>query len=150
MKEFIKLDKYGQLYIDRVLFESYFPIIFTCINDNNEIFICVCCQNNKKGCKWLVGKTNGASIIKLLRDEITLRQLLLEHSSGSVSVNYIKEQYTISYNNSDWEENSPYLPKVDSYMYAEDGEFNDEIAYFSSVDHVHYEAKYYERIARMS
>lgn len=38
MKEFIKLDKYGQLYIDRVLFESYFPIIFTCVNDNNEIF----------------------------------------------------------------------------------------------------------------
>lgn len=134
MKEFIKLDIYGQLYIDRVLFESYFPIIFTCINDNNKIFICVCCQNNKKGCKWLVGKTNGASIIKLLRDEITLRRLLLEHSSGSVSVNYINEQYTISYNNSDWEENSPYLPKVDSYMYAEDGEFNDEIAYFSSVE----------------
>ena len=39
MKEFIKLEKYGHLYIDKVLFESYFPIIFTCVNDNKDIFI---------------------------------------------------------------------------------------------------------------
>lgn len=48
MKKFIKLDSYGQLYIDKILFESYFPIIFTCVNDNKDIFISVCCQNNEK------------------------------------------------------------------------------------------------------
>lgn len=149
MKEFIKLDKYGQLYIDRVLFESYFPIIFTCVNDNNEIFICVCCQNNKKGCKWLIGKTNGINIIRMLRDEITIRQLLLEYSSGKISVDYVKNEYVVAYNNSDWDENSLYLPKDDSYMYAEDGEFDDEIAYFSSVDYVYYEAEYYKRITEV-
>ena len=46
MNEFVNTDKYGKLYIDRILFESGFPIIFTCKNDFNEIFICVCCQNN--------------------------------------------------------------------------------------------------------
>lgn len=147
MKEFIKLDKYGQLYLDRVLFESYFPIIFTCINDNNEIFICVCCQNNEKGCKWLLGKTSGINVVRMLRDEITLRQLLVECSSGKISVDYIQNEYTIFYNNSDWDENSVYLPKTDSYMYAEDGEFEDEISYFSSVDYVCYDAEHYKRIA---
>lgn len=126
MKEFIKLDKYGQLYIDRVLFESYFPIIFTCVNDNNEIFICVCCQNNEKGCKWLIGKTNGTNIIRMLQDEITIRQLLLEYSSGKISVDYVENEYTVVCNNLDWDENSSYLPKDDSYMYAEDGEFDVE------------------------
>lgn len=139
MKEFVKLDKYGQLYVDKVLFESYFPIIFTCINDHRDIFISVCCQNNEKGCKWLLGKTNGTSIVRVLRDEITIRQLLLECSSEKISVDYVENGYIIAYNNSDWDENSPYLPKEDSYMYAEDGEFEDEMNYFSSLDyHVNY------------
>jgi hypothetical protein len=149
MKEFVKLDKYGQLYIDKILFESYFPIIFTCINDNSEIFICVCCQNNEKGCKWLIGKTNGASIVRMLRDEITIRQLLLEYSSGKISVDYVENEFTVAYNNSDWNEGSLYLPKEDSYMYAEDGEFEDEITYFSSVSHVCYGAEYYKRISEV-
>lgn len=149
MKKFVELDNYGQLYIDRVLFESYFPVIFTCINDNNEIFICVCCQNNEKGCKWLIGKTNGFSIVKMLRDEITIRQLLLEYSLGKISVDYVENEYVVTYNNSDWDENSAYLPKDDSYMYAEDGEFEDEIIYFSSMGHVCYDADYYKCIAEV-
>lgn len=148
MKEFIGLDRYGQLYIDKVLFESYFPIIFTCINDKKDIFVVVCCQNNEKGCKWLLGKTNGVSIIKLLRNEMTIRQLLLEYSSGKISVDYVENEYRVAYNNSDWDEDSIYLPKEDSYMYAEDGEFEEEISYFTSLDcHVNYNAEYYKCIA---
>lgn len=151
MREFIKLDKYGQIYIDKVLFESYFPVVFTCLNDKKDVFIGVCCQNNEKGCKWLLGKTNGISLVRMLRDEITIRQLLLEYSSGKISVDYAENKYTISYNNSDWDESSPYLPKEDSYMYAEDGEFDDEINYFSLIDNdVHYNTKYYKSIAKES
>lgn len=135
MKKFIELDKYGQLYIDKVLFESYFPVVFTCINGNKDTFIGICCQNNEKGCKWLLGKTNGISVVKMLRDEITIRQLLLEFSSEKISVDYTKDGYAIAYNNSDWDENSPYLPKADSYMYAEAGEFEDEINYLSLLDY---------------
>lgn len=148
MKEFVKLDKYGQLYIDRVLFESYFPVIFTCVNDKKDIFIGVCCQNNEKGCKWLLGKTNGISIVRMLRDEITIRQLLLECSSGKISVDYVQNRYIVAYDNSDWDEKSPYLPKEDSYMYAEDGEFEEEINYFSSMEYyVHYNGECYKPIA---
>lgn len=143
MKKFIKLDGYGQLYIDKILFESYFPIIFTCVNDNKDIFISICCQNNEKGCKWLLGKTNGKSIVRMLQDEITIRQLLLEHSLGKISVSFVENKYIVAYNNSDWDEDSSYLPKIDSYMYAEDGEFEDEIDYFLSLNHcMSYNAEY--------
>ena len=149
MKEFIKLKKYGQLYIDKVLFESYYPIIFTCVNDEKDVFIGVCCQNNEKECKWLLGKTNGKSVVKMLRDEITIRQLLLEYSSGKISVDYDANGYKEFYNNADWEESSPYLPKEDSYMYAEDGEFEDEINYFSMIDdHLPYDTENYKCIAK--
>ncbi len=144
MKEFIDLDKYGQLYMDKVLFESYFPVIFTCINDNKDIFIGVCCQNNEKGCKWMLGKTDGISMIKMLRDESTIRQLLLECSSGKISVDYVDHRYSIAYHNLDWDEESLYLPKEDSYMYAENGEFEEEIAYFASLDDtMHYNENCY-------
>lgn len=150
MKEFIKLDKYGQLYIDRVLFETYFPIIFTCVNENKDIFICICCQNNEKGCKWLLGKTDGISIVSMLQDKITIRELLLVHSSGKISVDYMKETgYTITYNNSDWDMDSSFLPKEDSYMYAEEGEFEDEINYFASLKYcVPYDMEYYKFVVR--
>ena len=146
MKEFIKLDKYGQLYIDKILFESYFPIIFTCINDKKDIFISVCCQNNEKGCKWLLGKTDGISIVGMLQDEMTIRQLLLEHADGKIPVDYAeKAGYVVAYDNSDWDEDSSYLPKKDSYMYAEEGEFEDEIKYFSSLnDCTSYNKEYYK------
>lgn len=145
MREFIKLNEYGQLYIDKVLFESYFPVVFTCINDKKDIFIGVCCQNNEKGCKWLLGKTNGINVAKMLRDEITIRQLLLQYSLGKISVDYVENGYVISYNNPDWDEMSPYLPKEDSYINAEDGEFEDEINYFLMIDsHMHYHTEYRE------
>ena len=89
MQEFVNTEKYGKLYIDRILFESNFPIIFTCKNDADEIFICVCCQNNIKGCKWLVGKTDAINIIRMLKDELTLRELVRGYSSGRISVDYI-------------------------------------------------------------
>ena len=83
----------------------------TCyVNDNRDIFISVCCQNNEKGCKGLLGKTDGISIVNMLQDKITIRQLLLEHSSGKISVDY-----------------------VENTGYAADEEFEDGINYFLSL-----------------
>lgn len=149
MKEFIVLEKYGQLYIDKVLFETYFPIIFTCVNEKRDVFIVVCCQNNEKGCKWLLGRTSAASVVKMLQDKMTVRQLLLNCSSEKVTVDRVEDGYKIAYHGAEWEENSPYLPKEDSYMYAEEGEFAEEIQYFSSFDDpVQYNAGSYKCVAK--
>ena len=70
----------------------------------------------------------------MLQDKITIQQLLLEHSEGKISVDYAeKAGYVVAYNNSDWDVDSSYLPKKDSYMYAGEGEFEDEINYFLSL-----------------
>lgn len=142
MKKFVELKNYGQLSIDKVLFEANFPIIFTCLNEKREIFMCVCCMNNKEGSKWLIGKTNGRIIVEMLQDKITIRQLLLEHSCGKITVDYKNGEYLVSYDNSDWNEESIYLPKEDSYMYADDGEFDEEISYFSSLTSITYGDEY--------
>ena len=79
----------------------------------------------------------------MLKDEITIRDLLLNFSSGKISVDYIDGKYVVSYGNSDWNEDSIYLPKKDSYMYVEEGEFDDDIIYFSVDDHINYDKESY-------
>mgnify|MGYP004592008717 FL=1 len=62
-KVFYETQKYGKLYIDKILFETYLPILFTCKNDMNDIFICVCCQDNENGKKWLISETDGKVMV---------------------------------------------------------------------------------------
>lgn len=143
VQKFVKINKDVQLYIDKIIFESYFPIIFTCKDDKNNIYMCVCCQNNEKGIKWLVGKTDSKSIVKVLEDKITIREVLLYNSEERISIEYINGDYNVEYNNSDWKEKSIYLPKKDSYIYADEGEFDEEIKYFQSLDLICYDENEY-------
>lgn len=145
MKKFILTENNGMLSIDRILFESYYPILFTCKNEFNDTFICVCCQHNQKGIKWLIGKTENACIVQLLKDKITIRDLLLNKTSDKICVDYIDEEYIINYP-SDWKEYGEDLPKEDSYMYVEPGEYDEDIAYFSENEVLSYNADEYEKI----
>lgn len=86
----------------------------------------------------------------MLQDEITIRQLLLEHSLERISVSFVENKYTVAYNNSDWDEDSPYLPKIDSYMYTEAGELEDEIDYFLSLNHSMFYNAEYKAVAEVS
>lgn len=88
MRKFVKTEKNGTLYWDKILFESVYPILFTCKNDKNEIFVVICCQNNATGIKWLVGKTTPDNIVRMLCDEITIRELITTYSTGQFSINY--------------------------------------------------------------
>lgn len=101
------------------------------LNDENNIYMCVCCQNT---IKWLVGKIDAKSIIKVLKNEITILELLLHNSTKYISIAYINGKYNIKYDNSDWKGNSKYLPKKDSYIYSDEDEFDEEIKYFLNLD----------------
>lgn len=147
MKEFINTGRYGKLYYDKILFEAQYPIIFSCKNEYGEIFIGVCCQYNEQAHRWLLGKTEPTNIVRVLRDEITIRQLLIEYCSKRMSVAYMNGAYVMDYHSDDWEKDSIYLPKKDSYMWAEPGEFDEEIDYFLSIkNNLNYEPDSYINI----
>ena len=147
MKEFVEINGYGRLFVDRVFFESYFPIIFTCVNEKKDLFLCICCQNNEKGCKWLIGKTSNNSIVSMLKDELTTREVLLEHSIGRITVDYVRGEYKISFDNSDWEEESIFLPKKGAYLDAEEDEFEEDILYYSFFNRIQYNETFYKNIS---
>lgn len=146
MKQFIKTKLFGQLFIDQVLFESYIPIIFTCKDESDNIFICVCCQNNSDGNRWLIGKTNPKTIIKLLKDEISLRQMLQSLCSERIMVFYKNGKFHEDTSEAVWSDDSLFLPKNDSFLYADPGEFDEEILYFQSLLNLSYSNDYYTTI----
>lgn len=127
---FIEIKESGKLYIDRIFFESYYPVLFSCKNKLDEHFMCVCCQNNEDGQKWLLGKLDVHTIIKMLKNEITVRDLFLKHTLSKVSINTINGEFQLHYNNDDWNNDSIYLPKADSYLDPDEGEFDEDIEYY--------------------
>lgn len=127
---FVVLKDYGKLYIDKVLFEASYPILFTCVNKEKTRFLCVCCQNNASGKKWLITKTEADIIVSMLRDEITIRDAFLQFSDVRISLFRNKDKERIERHNSDWETDSIYLPKAGECIDADDDEFAEEIAYY--------------------
>lgn len=123
-KKFLSTEKYGELYIEKVFFESYCPIIFTCVNSHGDLFLVVCSRNNRSGIKWLIARTNPEDIIQLLSDKITIRELLL-NASEKFSVDYQKGKYIVNESTTDFDEDSLFLPAEDSFMEAEDGEYDE-------------------------
>lgn len=132
----------GVLKLDKIFFESYYPILFTCISEKKDIFLCVCCQADSNVRKWLITDVSPRTIIELLSNKITIRESFLkdEGSKYTVIYNMEDENFEIEENNiKDWdEENSMDLPTAGEYMDAEEDEFLEEIEYFKGIE-IHYE-----------
>ncbi len=134
--DFIEIDGLGNLKFDKVLFEANYPILFICKNEKKQLFLCSCCRNNGDERKWIITKTVPSTIVKILKDEITLREAFLEFKDiqYSITMMYNNSNTVIEKNNiNDWhEEYSIFLPDKDEYMDVEEGEFDDEIEHYSS------------------
>ena len=124
----------GQLYYEKVFFEGAYPIIFTCVDDRRNRYLCVCCQNNKEGRRWLISSTTPATIIAMLQNRITLRDAFLQ--SYNVRVSAFSTNGNLECTNNDpyiWSDDSIYLPKEGEAIDAEDGEFDEEISFYEGL-----------------
>lgn len=132
---FIYIEEWGELYIDKILFEVGYPVLFTCINDMRDLFVCVCCRNNEDGAKWLISRTTAGSIIQMLKNKISLRDIFLCGEGNRYSVNSFENKIDIIKNDDeDWGEDSIYLPKKNEYMDAEEDEYKEELLYYGCFD----------------
>lgn len=128
-RPWIETGRYGMLYVDKVIFSDNNPILFTRINEIGDIFLCTLSERNEQNIKWLIGKTEPNIIIRMLQNRIDIREAMLM-SSDKLVINYENKKYVIDYASPDWNPESPYLPKPDSYLYPEPGEFDKQISYF--------------------
>lgn len=136
MKALFNIKKYGELFIDKIIFESYYPILFTMKNDNGDLFLCVCHQNDFEAQRWLLTKTSPSVMLKVLKDEITLREAFVYYPGLRVSIEMNDNSIVYRYDEQqDWDyQNSRLLPDMGEYLEADSNEFDEEINYFYTME----------------
>lgn len=121
------------LEFEKVFFECGYPVLFTARDSNKNLFLCVCCQADENGKKWLVRETKTSIVIKMLQDRITLRDAFICGNGKKYSISEKKGHFTVACDvETDWnDKTSMFLPDAGEFLDAEDGEFDEEISFYN-------------------
>lgn len=121
-----------ELYEDQVLLDYIYPVLFTCVDDFDNMYISVCYDADISKTCWLLAKVKPVQVIDLLENKITIREMFecddlwnickLSHSSEK-NVEKIKDYKTFD---------SKAFPAKGEYMDADEGEFSEEIEIFKN------------------
>jgi hypothetical protein len=134
---FENIEPVGSLTINRVIFETTYPILFTCTNEKKELFLCVCCRHDSTERKWLIAKTDPTTMISMLKDELAVRDAFLKHPEVRLTVRCLNTDGILQVtqdDGQDWnEQTSKSLPDAGEYLNADRDEFEEEIAYFEAM-----------------
>lgn len=132
--DFMKTKGRGMLKYDRILFEDAYPMLFTCTDSEDRLYLCLCCQFNREGVRWLVKSVQPGTVIRMLQNKITIRDAFLADSDYRLECfKSAKGRKSCTEGISPvWNEDSKYIPKADSYMDPEEDEFAEEIRHYES------------------
>lgn len=75
-KIFQRIPDFKNIIVDTILFESKYPVLFTCKNEN-DIYFFICCLVNASVVKWIGTKTDYDTLIELLENKVTIRTAFL-------------------------------------------------------------------------
>lgn len=117
-----------EISMDTILFESNYPILFTCTQEQN-VYLFSCCLVNASAIKWIGTETNYDALIQLLEDKITIKEAFLNGEKAKLLIEYDGKEVCCDFVA---KEQIPHelLPTDSEYMDSEEREFSEEIAYF--------------------
>lgn len=73
---FKNIDEIGDLYLDYVFLEyEYEPIYFTCVDDFENIYLCLCSEIRGKQ-RWVISKSNRAILRKLIDQQLDMAEAM--------------------------------------------------------------------------
>lgn len=132
-EKFLKVpEPVGQLYYDCILLDGDEPVLFTCTNDNKELYYCVCIYNVLGAQEWLITRTTPRRMCHLLTNSITMRRAITLADKIWFAKECQDGHIEWKYENVD-EFPDDYLPTDGMYMDADDGEFDEEIKHFKNM-----------------
>lgn len=125
---FRKIPDFCNIVLDTILFESKYPVMFTCKN-KSDLYLFICCLVNAEKVEWIGTMTTYDNLIELLENKITIRDSFLNVAENKIIISYNGKEvdYKIV-KGSDVPDNL--LPTAGEYMEAEEGEYEEEIALF--------------------
>lgn len=127
-KIFREISGFENITLDTVLFESKYPVLFTCRN-GEDVYLFICCLVSADIVKWIATKTDYSMLVGLLENKITIRSAFLGITQEKIIIEYNGQDVCCSVVNSMDIQNN-LLPADGEYMDAEDDEYEEEIAVF--------------------
>lgn len=125
-KIFRSIPDFNNIELDMVLFESRYPVMFTCKN-GEEIYLFICCLMNNVKAEWIGTQTTNENLIELLENKITIRDAFMNITENKIVIEYNGQNVKCKIEKGC---NIPeiLLPTVGEYMDAEEDEYIEEIA----------------------
>lgn len=122
----------GELRIDYMIFEFDYPVLFTCMDKFDTLYLCLCCDIRLEQ-RFIISKTNEERVIDLLSDKITIREAFKNEVDENYIVRYSKDQPEGIFQKVKFDEiNELDLPTEGEYLNAEEDEFTDYICVLES------------------
>lgn len=125
---FRKIPDFQTMTFDTVLFESRYPVLFTCKN-KGTVYLFICYLVNSEKIKWIGTRTTYENLIELLENNITIRDAFLNVTDHKIMIEYDGENIEYQWKESE-DISEKILPTAGEYMDAEDGEYEEELAEF--------------------
>ena len=115
------------LYEDLILIDDIYPVLFTCVDDLENTYLCSCYFADPSKTLWLVTKTEPERVINLLNNKMTIRELfeseklwvICKSKNEEIQVKRIEDCKNFDQNA---------FPAEGEYMDADTGEFEEEIS----------------------
>ena len=127
-KIFRKIPDFQKVILDTILFESKYPVLFTCKNDK-DIYLFICYYVNSEKIKWIGTRTTYDNLIDLLENKITIRDAFFNVTNNKIMIEYDGKE--VEYESKKFSEiPDEILLTVGEYMDAKEGEYEEEIAEF--------------------
>ena len=128
MKNFLYL-KGHSLNVDLVLAEYQYPILFTCIDEEKNMYLATCFYVDAEKREYLIAETSPLAVKELLMNKRTIRDSFPRSNDVAYIATFSKETDDPVIEGQRVAEINPnYLPTEGIYMDAEDDEFSEEIS----------------------
>ena len=118
------------LYEDQILLDYIYPVLFTCVDDFENMYISVCYNADASKTCWLLAKVDPVQVIDLLENKVTIRRLFecndLWNISKIANNSHKCVEKILDYREFD----SEAFPAEGEYMDADEDEFAEEIEVF--------------------
>lgn len=125
---FKSIPEFHNIVVDTILFESKYPVMFTCKN-GKDVYLFICCLITADKAEWIGTKTTYDNLIELLENKITIRAAFLNVTEDKIVIVYDGKKVNYRVEKS-WDIPENLLPTAGEYMDAEADEYAEEIDVF--------------------
>lgn len=125
---FRKVPDFHDMVLDVILFESRYPVMFTC-KKGDEVYLFICCFVTVDKAEWIGTRTTYENLIGLLENKITIRDAFLNVTDDKIIIDYNGK--IVDYRRERSRDiPKKLLPAAGEYMDAEEGEYAEELSIF--------------------